>query len=292
LTTDVGGVASTKLRGAMASGAVLGRREAYLWAVVCLLANQAVQLIDASSFGALASSLADQNYIYWLTCYVVIYRVWVSDRAAPAARTDLWLLAAYCLATLIASFVPYRFTSGMLATLTAAYFLAVPGADRNVRAAGCVLLALSTQLVWAAMLFQFFTPELLPADAQLVGAILDRLRPDIVHSGTTFDAPDGHAIMLIGGCSSFNNLSIALLACVSVIMFTRTEWVRRDFLTFAIACGVMISLNVLRIVLLCWSVESYAFWHNAQGAPLFATGQTVIVLLIAWWGAVSGKRAA
>lgn len=283
-------VAGIKLRGASASSAVLGRREVYLWAVICLLANQAVQLIDASSFSALASSLADQNYIYWLTCYVVVYRVWVSDRDAPATRADLWLLAAFCLATLLASLVPYRFTTGVLATLTAAYFLTAPGADRNIRAAGCVLLALSTQLVWAAMLFQFFTPELLPADAQLVGAILDRLRPDIVHNGTTFDAPDGHAIMLIGGCSSFNNLSVALLACVSVIMLSRNEWVPRDAATFTIASGVMISLNVLRIVLLCWSAESYAFWHNGQGLPMFAAGQTLVVLLIAWLGAMTGKR--
>lgn len=285
-------IVSTKLPAVAAANMPFGRREAFLWATICLLANQAVQLVDASSLDALAASLADQNYIYWLTCYVAIYRVWVSDRAAPATRTDLWLLAAYCLVTVVASLVPYRFTNGVLATATAVYFLTVPGADRNIRAAGCVLLALSTQLVWAAMLFQFFTPELLPADAALVGAILDRLRPDIVHSGTTFDAPGGHAIMLIGGCSSFNNLSVAILACVAVIMLARTDWVRRDLITFAIASGMMILLNVLRIILLCWSAESYVFWHHGPGTPLFAIGQTLAVLLIAWWGAVQGKRPA
>jgi exosortase/archaeosortase family protein len=285
-------IASTRLPDVTAAGAALSRREAYLWAVICLLANQAIQLIDATSFGALASSLADQNYIYWLTCCVVIYRVWVSDRAAPATSADLWLLAAFCLAAVVASLVPYRFTTGVLATLTAAYFLTVPAADRNIRAAGCVLLALSTQLVWAAMLFQFFTSDLLPLDATLVGMVLDGLRPDIIRNGTTFDAPDGHAIMLVGGCSSFNNLSVALLACVSVIMLTRTEWVRRDLVTVAIASGVMISLNVLRICLLCWSAASYAFWHHGPGTPVFAVGQTLAVLLIAWWGAVKGKRPA
>lgn len=285
-------VASTQLPDATATGAALGRREAYLWSVICLLANQAVQLIDATSFAAFASSLADQNYIYWFTCYVVIWRVWVSDRAAPATKTDLWLLAAFCLATIVASLVPYRFTTGVLATVTAAYFLTVPGADRNIRAAGCVLLALSTQLVWAAMLFQFFTSDLLPVDATLVGLVLEHMRPDIIRNGTTFDAPDGHAIMLVGGCSSFNNLSVALLACVSVIMLSRTEWVRRDLLTIAIASGVMIALNVLRICLLCWSTASYAFWHDGPGTPVFAVGQTLAVLLIAWWGATKGKRAA
>jgi hypothetical protein len=285
-------ITSTQLSEVKASGAAFGRREAYLWAVICLLANQAVQLIDATSFDALAASLADQNYIYWLTCYVVIYRVWVSDRAATATRTDLWLLAAYCVTTVAASLLPYRFSTGVLASLTAGYFLIVPGADRNIRAAGCVLLALSTQLVWAQMLFQFFTSDLLPVDATLVGWVFDLLRPDIIRHGTTFDAPGGRAIMLIGGCSSFNNLSVALLACVSLIMLIRTEWVRRDLITVAIASSVMIAVNVLRICLLCWSEGSHAFWHNGPGTPVLAVGQTLSVLLIAWWGAVKGKRPA
>jgi hypothetical protein len=277
---------------AAATSVALTRREAYLWAVICLLANQAIQLIDATSLDALASSLADQNYVYWLTCYAVIYRVWVSDRAATATRADLWLLAAYCLATVAASLLPYRFSTGVLASLTAVYFLTVPGADRNIRAAGCVLLALSTQLVWAQMLFQFFTSDLLPLDAVLVGAILEQLRPDIIRHGTTFDAPGGRAIMLVGGCSSFYNLSVALLGCVAVTMLTRTEWIRRDFVTVAIASCVMISLNVLRICLLCWSAASHAYWHDGPGQPILAAGQTFAVLLIAWWGAVQGKRPA
>jgi hypothetical protein len=105
---------------------------------------------------------------------------------------------------------------------------ATAGDDRNVRAAGVVLLALSTQLVWGPILFQFFTPELLRADAALVGEILKPLRPDIIWRGTTFVAPDGHAVTLIGGCSSFNNVSTAVLACVAITMLRRTEWFRRD----------------------------------------------------------------
>jgi len=57
------------------------------------------------------------------------------------------------------------------------------------------------------------------------------LRPDIIWRNTTFLSPDGHAIALIGGCSSFNNVSTAVLACVAIAMLTRTEWVRRDFAT-------------------------------------------------------------
>ncbi len=270
----------------------IGRREAFLWAAVCLLANQAVQLVDASSFEAFAASLATQNYIYWLACYAVIYRLQVSDQASRATRIDAWLVGAICLSILLTSFLPYRFATGLLASITAGYFLTAADGDRNVRAAGVVLLALSTQLVWGPILFQLFTPELLRADAALVGEMLTSVRPDIVWRETTFVTPDGHAIALIGGCSSFNNVSTAVLACVAIAMLARTEWVRRDLATVAIACVVMILVNAFRICLLAWSGAFHAYWHDGAGAQILGIGQTLLVLLIAWWGAAPWKRVA
>ena len=268
----------------------IGRREAFLWAAICLLANQAVQLVDTGSLLAFAVSLANQNYIYWLACYAVIYRLQGSDPALRTTRIDVWVLSAICVAILFTSFLPYRFATGLLATLTAAYFVMADGGDRNLRAAGIVLLALSTQLVWGPILFQFFTPELLRADAALVGEILAPLRPDIVWNDTSFAASDGHRIALIGACSSFNNISTAVLACVAVTMLTRTEWVRRDLATVAIACAVMILVNTLRLCLLAWSVEFYAFWHDGSGVQILASAQTLAVLLIAWRGAAPRRR--
>jgi hypothetical protein len=73
----------------------------------------------------------------------------------------------------------------LLATVTAGYLLFIDGGDRNIKAAGAVLLALSVNLVWAPC-FQLFTPELLRADAAILGVILTALRPDIVWSGNSF----------------------------------------------------------------------------------------------------------
>jgi exosortase/archaeosortase family protein len=284
-----GGIERPELPAAVAS---IGRREAYLWAAICLLANQAVQLIDTSSLQAFAASLAAQNYIYWLACYVVVYRLNVSDKAARATRLDVCLVLAICVLVFFMSFLPYRFGTGLLATVTAGYFLTAAGGDRNLKAAGGVLLALSTQLVWGPIVFQLFTPELLRADAALVGEVLASLRPDISWQGASFLAPGGHAIALIGGCSSFNNVSTAVLACVAVAMLIRTEWVRRDFATLLIACTVMILLNTLRLCLLAWSGPSHDYWHDGDGAQILGIAQTIAVLLIAWWGAAPWRRAA
>jgi exosortase/archaeosortase family protein len=264
--------------------ATIGRREAFLWVVICLFANQALQLVDFGSRNAFAASLAQQNLIYWLACYAVIYRLYASDSASRANRFDCFLVLAICVSIFFASFLPYRFGIGVLATITAGYLLITHGGDRNLWAAGAVLLALSIHLVWAPILFQLFTPELLRADAGIVGGILKYLRPDIVWSDNSFHAPGGHSVSLIGGCSSFNNVSIAVLACATTAMLARTQWVRRDVATVAIACVVMILVNAVRICLLAWSGESHLFWHDGAGVQILGMAQTIVILLIAWWG--------
>ena len=269
----------------------LGRREAFLWLAVGLFANQALQLVDTQSYRAFADSLATQNYIVWLACYAVMRRLYLSDGAVRVTRVDVVLVSATGVAILLSSFLPYRVAIGLLATAMAFYLLISHGGDRNLKAAGAVLLALSGQLVWGPVLFQFFTPELLGADAAIVGGILTSLRPDIVWTGTSFLGADGHSIALIGACSSFNNVSTAVLACATIAMLTRTEWVQRDIAAIAVACVAMIFINAVRIGLLAWSLASYRFWHDGTGAEILGIGETLVVLLIAWWGAAPPRRA-
>jgi hypothetical protein len=282
--------ASLELPVATAVAAGISRREVFLWIVIGLIANQALQLVDTGSLEAFAASLAAQNYIYWLACYAVIYRLQRSDGASRATPFDWVLALAIGLSILLTSFLPYRFAIGLLATLIAVYFLSSHGGDRNLKAAGGVLLALSAHLVWGPILFQFFTPELLHADAALVGEILASLRPDIIWKGTTFQTPEGHSIVLVGACSSFNNVSTAVLACATIAMLTRTEWVRRDIATAAIASVVMILANAARLCLVGWSGAAYSYWHNGVGAQMLGIAQTLVILLIAWWGATAPSR--
>ena len=189
------------------------------------------------------------------------------------------------LAILLSSFIAYRFAIGFIATVLAFYLLVLCHKDRELRAAGSVLLALSAHLVWGPILFQFLTPELLRADAALVGNMLKLVRPDIIWNDTTFQTPGGFAISLVGACSSFHNLSTAFLACAAATMFMRTHWARRDFARFAAAVVVMIFMNDVRLCLLAWSPANYNFWHEGAGVPLLSFFETAALLTVAFWGA-------
>jgi exosortase/archaeosortase family protein len=265
------------------------RRELLLWVVTVLFANQTLQLLDTTSLRAFAESLASQNYLFWLAVYAVFFCLRRSDDETAASRLDYVAALTICLAVLCTSFLPYRFATGLLVTATAGYILLFHQGDRNLNAAGIVLLAVAGQLVWAPIVFQLFTPELLHADAALVGELLAWLLPDIIWRGTTFIAPDGHTLVLVGACSSFNNVSSAVLACVAVTMLARPEWRRRDWVTVVIASVAMILVNSLRICLLTRSDASHLYWHNGVGEQILAISQTMLILLIAWWGVLPRK---
>jgi Transmembrane exosortase (Exosortase_EpsH) len=271
--------------------ATIGRRELLIWIVVCLLANQALLLLDVGSFDAFAASLLTQNDIYWLACAVTIYRLSISDGAICADRFDCTLALSLGVLVFLSSFLPYRFGIGLLTTMVALYLLMPNLGDRNLKAAGGVLLAVSMQLIWGPIFFQLFTPELLKLDAGLVGTLLKILRPDILRNDTTFFAPDGHAVSLIAGCSSFNNVSNAVLACAAITMSRRTEWLRLDIAPIIIAGIAMILSNSARICLFAWSANFHSFWHDGAGAQILAIAQTAVVVAIAWWGAARPRRA-
>lgn len=141
--------ASLELPASPAAAARIGRYEIFLWVAIGLFANQALLLVDVGSNRDFATSLAEQNYVFWLACYAVIYRLHASDRGVRASGFDCVLALAICGAVFLTSFLPYRFGIGLLATVTAGYLLFIDGGDRNIKAAGAVLLALSVNLVWA-----------------------------------------------------------------------------------------------------------------------------------------------
>ena len=63
-----------------------------------------------------------------------------------------------------------------------------------------------------------------------------------------------------------------------------------DLATFAIACAAMVLINAMRICLLAWSGPSHLYWHDGVGAQILGIGETLVVLLIAWWGAAPPRR--
>lgn len=276
----------------MVSRGWLGRRELVLWVVAAILANQALHVVDLSAPSAFVASVISLNLVYWLAGAVIVSRVLGSDRSAAASRLEVMLGLGAVAAMGITGLVGYRMGVGIVSTAVAAYILARDHHDISLRAAGAVLLALSAYLVWGPIFFQLVTPELLAADAFVVRSMMALWEPSMTAKGLTFTSVEGHAITLIGACSSFANMSIALLSGVAITMAMRPRFVARDVLAIAAVCALMVLLNAARICLAASSEARHLYWHDGVGAQILALVHTVLIFAMAYQGARWAGRSA
>ena len=148
------------------------------------------------------------------------------------------------------------------------------------------------QELWGHIFFHLVEFPLLRVEAAVVGTLLDTVRPGTVWQDNVVTAPSGFGIMIINSCSSFHNLSLALLCWVSVSRLRHQDWRGRDFLFAGVVGVTMILFNIARLCLMGWNIDLYHYWHDGVGAEMFAVGASLTVLLISLYGARRAGRPA
>ncbi len=273
------------------SANAISRKEMFAWVWTALLANNAVCILRSDSLEAFVTSLLAINVIVVLAWFVVFKRLLVSSAATRVTSADVVFAVAFallfCATTL---FETRRFAVGLLTTIAGLYTVVKSDGDNDLKAPAAVLLALATNMTWAPLVFQYFGPDLVQADAAIVGNILSRTNPDILWSGTTFQSAEGHRIILVGACSSFHNMSFGLLACISIAMFARNTLVWRDAVVVLLGSVVMVGLNAFRLSVLATSAPAYAYWHDGAGAEIHAAIATVCIVTVGLWGTAWASR--
>lgn len=275
---------------AQSAASPISRREWMLWIVGAILANEALHIIDVSSVGAFFGSVLSINIFVLFAGFVVVRRLQLSDPAVNASPLDLaiglGLLAILC----VSGLAGYRADIGLAASVAAFYLLIGYGSTSALRAAGATLLALAVNLVWAPMAAQVVMPELLWLDTMVVKATMSLAQIPYVQKGTAFLMPGDHALTLVAACSSFSNMSMAVLGSVSAIMALRPTFVRRDVVVMIIACVAMVLVNAARITVYALGREQHAYWHDGAGAQVIGLMITGFVMVTSFIGALWASR--
>ena len=103
--------------------------------------------------------------------------------------------------------------------------------DPKLRGAGVVLAALTIQEYWGHIVFDLFALPLLRAETAVVGTLVQAVRAGTVWQGNVITGPSGFGIIVYSGCSSFHNLSLAMLCWLTVSRLRNQSWRSRDLLT-------------------------------------------------------------
>jgi hypothetical protein len=276
----------------------LSTSELLCWALGVLTAAIYAKSLHIGSYERLLLSIHSLDVFALFAIGVCFWRLrQYSGRSAR--RKEFWLCVAMILSMIPLSLI--RSTIGLgLGFALLAILCRVFDRNDNLFAASVLLAAMATHFTFAPVLYRLFLSPILAVDVHLVGNVLSALRPDLHWNETTFEGFDGarkFGITLVGACSSFNNISGAVLVHMTWAMALRTHLTKLDGVALAATILLATALNVIRIVLSAWSRESYNFWHGTSpdlpvGALLFLISQTLLVIATGYLTAVyaSDKR--
>lgn len=263
------------------------RRELFLWLALFFFVNDILFLsahpLDEwlGAKPGLLQAFTTKSVFYYLGWYVVVSRLRASD-AVAATPVDI----GFGLFVALLNMAPPHLGVWMAGTVTGLYLIVAHRQDRNLPAAGAVLIALAFNTYWGPKLFDFLADPLLRADASIVGTLLSLTQPDMGWKGTIIGNLQGHSVLVFAPCSSFHNISLGLLCWVAVTKLFRVAWVRGDLAIGLLVCLSVVVLNTIRLYLMALSLENYQYWHFGWGNEIMAWATTATVLTISLWGAL------
>lgn len=224
--------------------------------------------------------LANLGIFQFLAWFAVLYLV---ARGGEMRRSSGADLAVPCLISL-AALLPDGNAAWVGLSVLAAYAFCAFAQDRYLRAAAIVMLALATQLFWGRILFELVAFQIEIADAKLAAGLLSLLHQPVTLQDNLIGTGN-HQIVIYEACTSFHNISIAMLAWVTITKLARRDWRRRDLATAAILVAATVAMNSLRLFLMASSAPGRLdFWHVGLGAQLINASLSALITGICLWG--------
>lgn len=267
----------------------LPRRGVFIWAVAILFANnllaivKGLPLVSPNNIVMIdANGISIFQAIAW---YAIFRLLGASDSAATRWRDAVIATGLSLLVLLPNSRMIWVSAAGL-----AVYFWIFNNGDAKLRAAATVLGALSVQQFWGPVFFNLVATSLLRAETAVVGTILEVIRPRTLWQDNLITGPSGFGIIVYPACSSFHNVSLAILCWITVSRLRRQNWRNRDMVIGGAVVGIMVLLNVVRLCLMAWDFELYNYWHTGAGGQIFVVGASLTILLISLYGSNPAKR--
>jgi hypothetical protein len=263
--------------------AMFHRRDVFIWVVTILFANQVFGVIAAlpsSSLATVVSDLGTIGIFQYMAWYAVFRLLRDSDGEAPAESRDFIIAVVLCLLV----FMPTDRMIWVAADGLAIYLWVFYGRAATLRSAATVLVAMSVQAFWGHVFFHLVAYDLLRAETAVVGTLLRATRSGIDWQDNVISSADGFGIAIYTGCSSFFNLSLAMLCWITLTKLQRPFWRRSDFVVGAVVGGSMILLNLARLYVMALNIDLYYYWHDGPGAEIFAVVASLMILVVSLYG--------
>jgi hypothetical protein len=262
----------------------LARRTIFVWVTVILFGNYLLTIVkDATplslSLSRLLTDLASASLFQYMAWFAVCRLLVRSDPKPLGDLRDFCVSIALCLLI----FLPTGKMIWVVGLGFSTYLWFCNSGDRELNAAGVVLGGLAVQAFLGHIFFYLLAAPLLSAETAVVGMILAATRTGTVWHNNIITGPDGFGIIIYSGCSSFHNLSLALLGWLTFAKLRNPDWQRGDLARGLVISASMILVNWCRLYMMALNVGLYDFWHDGAGTEIFEIAVAMLVLFLSLW---------
>ncbi len=132
----------------------------------------------------------------------------------------------------------------------------------------------------ASLALKLFATPLLDGDALLASAVMQIWDSSVTRSGNLISGSNGHKLMILTGCTSYTNLSIALLAWFAMTRALVGNIHRPQIWAGVSVAFAMLAINIFRLALMGVGPETYRFIHDEEGAIIVDLVMIIATLMI------------
>jgi hypothetical protein len=200
--------------------------------------------------------------------------IWLTKCGGRQSVTPIDLVISVVVLALIA--LPIGGLSWIGVSGLALYILLFTDADLPMRRGALILLAATVPMLWSRLLFQFFANLILEIDASLVGWLLGTERT----GNMVRFANDSGYVVILRGCSSLANMSLAFLCWITVSEFLGHRRALSDLWWCFLACSSVLAINVGRMSLMGMSLQHYEAIHSQFGDAV--TNAMILIVTLGW----------
>ncbi|GJE40415.1 hypothetical protein [Methylobacterium persicinum] len=164
-------------------------------------------------------------------------------------------------------------------TLVAVWLLAKRSADRLLAGIGQIWLALAFCELWSKLAFKLLYHAIEPWEVAVIAGLGRWAYPTLHATGVYLSSRPGWSIVMLEGCSAFHNLSLAAMIWLCVLKIAGRQVGPGALGALAVSAGLVVAINIARILAMLPSSAAYQFWHNGTGSVFVAVASAAASVL-------------
>lgn len=251
------------------------------------LVRPAIEAIDQwGVVGAIAGGLGSgwPVYLGLLGAIVLGLRATVER---PVDRWDVLALVLYSGGLM----VPSSGFSAIAVMVLGAWEILRRPRDVNYRAGIIIFIAAGARELWVATAMKMLSPVLLHIDAVLTRTTLGWLGHPSIVTGNLIETDQGMILAVLMTCSSFANISLALLTWLVLTRWLRPTFKRRDLVAALLVTLSVIVINLTRLTIMGLGPFDYELAHGPIGQTSTELAILLATLGVTHWGLSNGSAA-